>query len=364
MASTNDPDLMDSSSSQPHDARRSTPAVAPPGSAQLGFLVTSLLVATLAVSWFAWGAAREPGYVSDFDQLWHAARTALSGGDPYAAPPIGTRLPGFPPPMALYYPLSAVVIASPLAALSLEAARLVWLGAGVFAFTFLLLQRYGYERLPAVMSGAFLSAVSLAQWSPWLACAVMAPAFAWIFSGKPNVGLAAAVSSRLSARAVALAAVPAVAAFMWRPDWVSGWREAVSTAEHFQPYVLRPGGLLLLLTLLRWRRPEARWLAVIACVPGTPGAAEALVLFAFPMTFRQCLTLALLTHAPNFLMLGARFHTFAEFADRGALYMLGFVYLPVLMAVLRRANEGSVPLWVERLARPWPDWLRGTATPS
>jgi hypothetical protein len=82
------------------------------------------------------------------------------------------------------------------------------------------------------------------------------------------------------------------------------------------------------------------------------------------MTFRQCLTLALLTHAPNFLMLGARFHTFAEFADRGALYMLGFVYLPVLMAVLRRANEGSVPLWVERLARPWPDWLRGTATPS
>jgi hypothetical protein len=58
------------------------------------------------------------GYVSDFDQLWHAARTALSGGDPSAAPPVGTQSPGFPPPMALYYPLTAVVIASPLAALS------------------------------------------------------------------------------------------------------------------------------------------------------------------------------------------------------------------------------------------------------
>ena len=327
-------------------------------------LLTSLLVATLAVSWFAWGASREPGYESDFDQLWYAARTALSGHDPYAAPPVGTRLPGFPPPMALYYPLTAAVIASPLATLPLEAARLIWIGVGVFAFTLLLLKRYSYERLPAVMSGAFLVAVSLAQWSPWLACAVMTPAFAWVLSGKPNVGLAAGASARITILAVVLAVVPVIIAFAWRPNWVAGWRYAVSTAQHFHPYVLRPGGALLLLALLKWRRPEARWLAVIACVPGTPSAAEALVLFAFPMTFRQCLCLALLTHIPNFLMLRAHFDTFAAFTDRGALLMLGFVYLPVLAAILIRPNEGAVPLWVERVARPWPSWLRGTTESS
>jgi hypothetical protein len=227
----------------------------------------------------------------------------------------------------------------------------------------LLLNRYSYERLPAVMSGAFLIAVSLAQWSPWLACAVLAPAFLWVVSGKPNVGLAAVASSRITRRSVALALVPLLIAFAWRPDWVAGWRYAVSTAEHFHPYFRRPGGALLLLALVKWRRPEARWLAVIACVPGTPGAAEALVLFAFPMTFRQCLCLALLTHIPNFLMLRARFDTFAAFTDRGALLMLGFVYLPVLVAILMRPNEGAVPAWVERFARPWPAWLRGTTAP-
>lgn len=325
----------------------------------LGRLATSAAVTALAVLWFAWGSAREPGYVSDFDQLWHASRVAFDGRDPYAESLAQPAPPGLPPPMGLYYPLTAVVIAAPLAALPLAAARLLWIGAGVFAFTFLVIGRYSYERVPAVMSGAFLMAVSLAQWSPILACAVMSPAFAWFLAGKPNVGLAAAAATRPTRRMVFLALAPIIVAFLWRPDWVAGWRHALSTAEHFRPYILRPGGALLLLALLRWRRPEARWLSVIACVPGTPGVAEALVLFAFPMTLRQCLCLALLTHVPNFVIARSQFESFAAFADRGALLMLGFVYLPALLVILRRANEGAIPFWAERLTARWPAWLRG-----
>jgi hypothetical protein len=251
------------------------------------------------------------------------------------------------------------VIATPLVALPLAAARLLWIGSGVFALTFLLIGRYSYERLPAVMSGAFLMAVSLAQWSPLLACAVMSPAFAWVLAGKPNVGLAAAAATRPTKGMILLALAPIILAFLWRPGWVADWRHALSTAEHFRPYVLRPGGALLLLALLRWRRPESRWLAVIACVPGTPGVAEALVLFTFPMTRRQCLSLALLTHVPNFAIARSSFDSFAAFADRGALLMLGFVYLPVLFVILRRANEGAIPRWAERLTARWPAWLRG-----
>jgi hypothetical protein len=261
--------------------------------------------------------------------------------------------------MGLYYPLTAVVIATPLAPLPLSLARLVWIAGAVFAFTFLVMGRYSYVRLPAVMSGAFLMAVSLGQWSPILACAVLSPAFAWFLTGKPNVGLAAAAAMRPTARVMLLALAPVVIAFLWRPNWVADWRHALATAEHFRPYVLRPGGALLVLALLRWRRPEARWLAVIACVPGTPGVAEALVLFAFPMTLRQCLCLALLTHVPNFLMMRAHFESFAAYTDRSSLLMLGFVYLPALVVILRRPNEGAIPSWAERLTARWPLWLRG-----
>jgi hypothetical protein len=58
-------------------------------------------------------------------------------------------------------------------------------------------------------------------------------------------------------------------------------------------------------------------------------------------------------------MARAHFDSFAAFTDRGALFMLGFVYLPALVAILRRGNEGAIPPWAERLTGRWPAWLRG-----
>ena len=105
-----------------------------------------------------------------------------------------------------------------------------------------------------------------------------------------------------------------------------------------------------------------QWLAAIACVPATPGSAEALVLFTFPITFRHCLCLALLTHVPNFLMAGAHFDTFEAFTDRGAILMLMFVYLPAVAAVLARPNTGALPASIERRTAHLPVWLRGRPT--
>ena len=331
-----------------------------PGASPLRrYVLTAIVVTALALTWYGWGSDRDGGYVSDFDQVWRASRLTIAGADVYTEP-LRISSPDSLPAMGFYYPLTSAVIAIPVAPFSLRLARFVWVGAGVFTFTLLLLRRYSYERLPAVMSGAFLMAVSLAQWAPWIACAVIAPAsFAWVLSGKPNVGVAAATATRFTARAVVLALLPPVLAFAWRPGWFAEWQHVLSTADHFRPYVLRPGGALLLLSLFRWRRPEARWLSVIACVPGTPSIAEALVLFAFPMTFRQCLYLALLTHIPNFLMIGGHFDSFKAFTDRAGVLILLFVYIPVLVAVLLRPNQGAVPLAIERFVRRWPQWIRG-----
>jgi hypothetical protein len=40
------------------------------------------------------------------------------------------------------------------------------------------------------------------------------------------------------------------------------------------------------------------------------------------------------------------------------------VYLPALVMVMRRANEGRVPAFVERIVARGPVWLRGRAVSS
>ena len=64
---------------------------------------------------------------------------------------------------------------------------------------------------------------------------------------------------------------------LW-PTWPIAWREALKTATQHAPIVTRPGGFLLLLAALRWKRPEARWLLATALVPGNPAAYDALPL--------------------------------------------------------------------------------------
>jgi hypothetical protein len=58
----------------------------------------------------------------------------------------------------------------------------------------------------------------------------------------------------------------------------------------------------LLIALLRWRRPEARVLAALACVPQTMRFIDQLPLLAVAQSFRQSLLVSLLSYVPLFLM--------------------------------------------------------------
>jgi hypothetical protein len=108
--------------------------------------------------------------------------------------------------------------------------------------------------------------------------------------------------------------------------------------------------VLLLLALLRWRRPEARWLAMTACIPGTPGPQEALAFFAYQLSFRQILVLGLLSHAAMWAAFPARQHgDFYSYVGVAAIANIAFIYVPMLVIVLRRPNEGQVPEFVSRL---------------
>ena len=41
--------------------------------------------------------------------------------------------------------------------------------------------------------------------------------------------------------------------------------------------------------------------------------------------------------------------------------MVLFLYLPATLMVLRRPNEGTLPVWLEERVKRWPAWIQGTA---
>ena len=134
----------------------------------------------------------------------------------------------------------------------------------------------------------------------------------------------------------------AAIAFALQPNWVVDWVAAMSSINAYHPYVLRPGGVVLLLAALRWRRPEARVLLTTALIPGTPAVYDALVPFVAvvtlgPSTLREAMILAIVSFGVlPFLVTGATYH---EWAERTANANLVFVLLPLLVAVLRRSNR-------------------------
>ena len=119
----------------------------------------------------------------------------------------------------------------------------------------------------------------------------------------------------------------------------------------------------MLLGLLRWRRPEGRLLALLAVIPQTPGLYDTLLLFAIPATLNEACVLALLSHAARWVLLPtAAYPVFQEVADETAVVSIMLVYLPALIMLLRRPNEGTIPPFVEPFAARLPQFLRGYAT--
>ncbi|MGQ0537936.1 MAG: hypothetical protein ACT4R6_03235 [Gemmatimonadaceae bacterium] len=298
--------------------------------------------------------------LTDFDQIWHAARAVLDGSSPYAV--IGPGRP-FPLEFDFYYPLPAALIALPLGMLSLLAARIVFVAVscGLFAWVFL---GAGWFRWPALLSVSFMVSAAAAQWTPLLIAATLWPPLAWIWVAKPNVALAMSPlgSPRQRSIAVAGGALVLLISLGVDPLWIPAWLAALRRSTHFEPLVLHltAGGPLLVLALLRWRRPEARLLFAFAVIPHTVTLYETLALYLIARTRQETLLLALCT-AVAYIWQGAIDARSAAYLAQLADIVLVTTYLPALALVLRRPNEGPAPAAVERLAGHWPAWLRGTS---
>jgi hypothetical protein len=302
-----------------------------------------MVLAGLASAVVCWVAYRlPPPSTSDFEQIWVAGRAWLAGQDPYSVvPTTGTHYP-------LLYPFPAVMVGIPLAPMSFPWARVLWAALSGVAMAWAAGRRGG--GLPvALLSASFLNAIVQGQWSPLLTAAAVIPALSWVLAAKPTIG-AAIILAFPSRRTIALVLGLLVLSVVLFPRWPWRWAESLGAATHMVPIVLRPGGVLLLLALLRWRRPEARLLAGMACVPQTLGLYETLPLFLVTQNRPQGYILAVLSYVAAFAQAaivpradGMPLDTL--FAARWPFVLL-CLYLPALIMVLlplreeRRATAG------------------------
>jgi hypothetical protein len=313
-------------------------------------LVVCVLIGCIAGDFARFQIGRRP-LPPDISQVWFAAGAMLHGQNPYAL--VGPGL-AFHWPAPLFYPLPSAIVVLPLAPLREATAVFLFVavGAGVLAWA---LTAHRWGGLWAFASLGVHHALTIAQWSPLLAgAAVLAPVSA-VLIAKPTVGMAV-FAYRPSWWAVGGAIVATALAFVLQPAWVSAWREALHAASLGAgakfPYltpVRQPGGFLVLIALARWRRPEARLLVVLACVPHTMLPYETVLLFLVPRGWRQTAVLSALSWAPYWYSRSVLGDT-VRLPDTVLVYAPAIVwwcYLPCVVMVLMRPNVGSVPVWIE-----------------
>ncbi|MEO7474003.1 MAG: hypothetical protein ABIY46_01595 [Gemmatimonadales bacterium] len=258
-----------------------------------------------------------------------AARALLAHGDPYLV----AGRPRFVFP--LYYPLPTLLLLAPLAPLSLAIARVAFaaISGGLFALAAL---RYGRGLPAALLSACFLNAIILGQWSPLLVVAVVVPGMGFLLSAKPSIGTALLSGFPRWSAAIGGAILLGLS-FVLLPSWLESWLHNLGSNVHRAPVML-PGGWILLLGLVRWRSPEGRLLAALACVPQITGLYDALPLFLIPRNKWQGYVLAMLSYVAAFgqewLFPMHRDMTFEAAITARWPLLLGCLYAPALILVL------------------------------
>jgi hypothetical protein len=275
---------------------------------------------------------------SDFQQPRQAGELLLAGKNPYAL--IGPDRPVHHQ-FYLIYPATAAAAAMPFTFLPPRVADALFVGVGVALLAWALTRKtLANPQLLVFTSFAIVTTAQTVQWSPYLTAATMMPWLGVLYACKPSVALAylAAFPSRIAIIGATAFGLLTLAIWPW---WVAEWLTMVRTVTHMSAPVMRPGGFLLLLALLRWRRPEARLLVGLACIPQTPVLYEVVPLFLLVTTMKEGLLLGILTCACGLLVhsLGSDIAGYNEWMTLSGRWMVWLVYLPSLMTVLRRPNE-------------------------
>lgn len=282
----------------------------------------------------------------DFEFFWRASRLFAAGVNPY---PLRPGDPGWPLPDAWFYPGPALIVMWPLQGLMFPVAAGLFFGGGT-AWLAWRLSKDGMWRLWVLGGPALIMAAMLGQWSPLITVGALIPAAGFLLACKPTLGLACFVYRPTWVAALSVALICMLSLVLlptWPMEWLTNLRLVANhpTAEHPSP-IVKPLGWVLVLALARWRQPEARLLFAMACVPQLLYFADQLPLGLVARKRGEAVALGWcgITSAVTWFVL---LPDGAPYVATAAPYVMVGMYLPALIVVLRRPNEGPVPVWLD-----------------
>jgi hypothetical protein len=285
---------------------------------------------------------------ADFSFSWRAARLLLTGENPYQAIQPGED---YPFQTYFYYPLTSALAAVPFAPLPpyLAGAAFVGLSSTLLAYA---ISRDSLRRLPMLLSAPYVVAVAVAQWSPLLVAAALTPWLEWLLTCKPNVGLVG-FAYKPSWRGLLAMIVFAGLALILLPSWPIEWLQVMRSLEgHPPPMLILPLGPLLLLSVLRWRKPEGRLLLVSAILPQFLFFYDQLPLWLIPRSLPASLVYTGLSWVAYFAWRSRELDQLTgEILRQPSQYILALIYLPALLLVLWPRGEEALAGRVASLVR-------------
>ena len=287
----------------------------------------ALAVATASCVLVFWTQGIAPGH-SDFSII----RAAILSGTPYK------QLPGYD--FVLHYPGTALAFGVPFTWVSERVGDLIFvaLSTGLLAFG---LTKDGWDRIWILPSAAFIVAIRSGQWSPLVASAYFLP-LGIVSVLKPSTGLASLSVQDRRGWIVAIVGgfILFALSFAVYTKWIPEWLGTLRGSWEFVAPVRRLGGFLLILSLLRWRSKEGRFLFVLSMVPQVSSWYEGLLPMLVGRTKRECQVLSLTSSLGYLLMipLALQSPTHEIASSTVGRMMVAFCYLPALIVVLRREN--------------------------
>ena len=311
-----------------------------------------VVIVICAIAAFTWHITHPPFRESDFQYYYLATRLWSEGVDPYALRPF---TPLWPLRDRLFYPLPALILMAPVAWLRMDVAHVVFVTAagGFLAWR---ISRNAIWPLLIFASPSFLFAAVTGQWSPWPTFAALTPGAGFLLAAKPTLGVACWCYRPSRWHLVTGAAITLVSLALM-PSWPLAWLgnlHQVEAVAHPTPITYQWGPLLAL-AALRWRTREARLLLAMAFVPQVLFFYDQLPLFLVCRTRREALAFI------GWGMAVMIVYLIPAFVGFGGPWALVACYLPALVIVLRRPNEGPAPQWIERRTLNWPQWIRGAS---
>jgi hypothetical protein len=253
-------------------------------------LIAAIAIGLISAS-YTFLVVQDDRSTPDFEYPHTAAQLFLDGQNPYE---VMHGKPTDPQPYdaPLFYPFTAILAILPFALLGTLAATSLFFGlcAAVLAW---FITRDALWRIHIFASAPFVMAATLGQFSPLLMLMAFSPWLGFVAAIKPNLGLALFLR-KPSVHAVIGSVALLLLSIAVFPDWPAWWLRSIridlANNMHKVPAFFGVG-ILLLLSVVAWKRPAGRLLLTLSLIPQALFFYDQLPLWLIPRTRKESIFL-------------------------------------------------------------------------